>query len=161
MIACVAVVRAVSGGRPVRDRHGLGHQLAGMLAGVALACMALVAVGEHREPILSLAPLAGSCWLVGLIVAERRRDRPSLGPLRVAGLGPRTAGGIVSRHALAAMRGTFVITAGLAVLAILLASDKDARSYAQACVDGTTSTTGVWPGAPYAVPALLALGLGW
>ncbi len=94
-------------------------------------------------------------------MAERRRERLPLGPLRVAGLGPRTAGGIVSRHALAAMRGAFLITAGLAVLAIVLASDEDPRSYVQACLDGTRSTTGVWPGAPYAVPALVALALGW
>jgi len=108
-----------------------------------------------------MAPLAGSCWLVGLIVAERGRERLPAEPLRVAGLGPRTVGGIVSRHALAAMRITFVLTATLAGLAMVLASEEDATSYSQSCLDGTVAGHGPWPGAPYAVPALVGLALGW
>jgi len=160
VIVSVGLVRRGAAGRAVRDPHGLGHQLAGLLAGGMLAGAAWFAGGDHRLLVLASGPLAGSCWLVGLIVAERRRERPPLGMLRVAGLGPRTAGGIVSRHALAAMRGAFALTAGLAGLAITLASDQDARSYAVSCVDGTRSTHGPWPGAPYAVPALVALALG-
>jgi len=160
VIVGVGVARRVAGDHALRDPHGLGHQLAGLLAGGTLAGVAWVAGGDHRELVLALGPLAGSCWLVGLIVAERGRERLPLGTLRVAGLGPRTAGGIVSRHALAAMRGTFALTAGLAGLAMVLASDQDARSYAVSCVDGTRSTHGPWPGAPYAVPALVGLALG-
>lgn len=160
LAVAVGVARRVAGGRPVHDFHGLGRQLAGLLGGATLAGVAWFA-GSHQELILAMAPLAGSCWLVGLIVAERGRERLSVGPLRVAGLGPRTAGGIVSRHALTAMRGTFVLTATLAGLAMVLASDENARSYTQSCVDGTVASHGVWPGAPYAVPALLGLALGW
>lgn len=158
LIVAVGVARWVAGGRAVRDRHGLGPQLAGLLGGATLAVVAWF-VGPHHELILAMAPLAGSCWLVGLIVAERGRERLPAGPLRVAGLGPRTVGGVVSRHAVAAMRGTFVATGALAALAIVLASDGDARSYKQSCVDATVATG--WPGAPYAVPALVGLALGW
>lgn len=100
VIVGVGVARRVAGGHALRDPHGLGHQLAGLLAGGTLAGVAWVAGGDHRELVLALGPLAGSCWLVGLIVAERGRERLPLGTLPVAGLGPRTAGGIVSRHAL-------------------------------------------------------------
>ncbi|MEJ7818453.1 MAG: hypothetical protein WKF49_07185 [Thermoleophilaceae bacterium] len=159
LIVAVGVTRLVAGGRAVRDPHGLGPQLAGLLGGATLAVAAWF-VGPHHELILAMAPLAGSCWLVGLIVAERGRERLPAGPLRVAGLGPRTVGGVVSRHALTAMRGTFLATGALAGLAILLTSDKDARGYTQSCLDGTVSTQG-WPSAPYAVPALVGLALGW
>lgn len=160
LLAAVALVRAVAGGRQLRDPHGLGRQRAGILAGVALAGLAWP-VGEHHELVLALAPLAGSCWVLGLIVAERGRKGVPLGPLRVAGLGPRTADGLISRHALAGMRFTFVLTAGLAVLAIALASDSDARMFQASCSEVMTSRHGPWPGAPYAVPALVALALGW
>ncbi len=160
VIAGVAVARAVSRRSVLHDLHGLALQRAGLLSGAALAGAAWFA-GDHHELMLALAPLAGSGWVLALVVAERERQRQPLGPLRVAGLGPRTAGGIVSRHALNAMRATFAITAGLAVLAIVLASSGDARSYAQACADGTVTTVGVWPGAPYAVPAIVGLVLGW
>lgn len=160
LIVAVGVARWVAGGRAVRDPHGLGRQLAGLLGGATLASVAWFA-GPHHELILAMAPLAGSCWLVGLIVAERGRQRLPAGPLRVAGLGPRTVGGFISRHALAAMRGTFVATGALATVAIVLASGKDARSYSQTCLDGTVAGHGPWPGAPYAVPALVALALGW
>lgn len=160
VILGVGVVRAVAGGHALHDPHGLGRQLAGLIAGTALAGAAWFA-GAHHDLVLALAPLAGSCWLVGLIVAERGRQRPSHGPLRIAGLGPRTARGIVSRHALTAMRATFALTAGLAVLAIVLASDEDPTFYTATCGVGSFASHGPWPGAPYAVPALVGLALGW
>lgn len=46
------------------------------------------------------------------------------------------------------------------MVGILLASESDARSYAQNCGEGMSSASGPWPGAPYAVPALIALALG-
>jgi len=61
LIVSVAVARWVAGRRAVRDPHGLGRQLAGLLGGATLAGVAWFA-GPHHELILAMAPLAGSCW---------------------------------------------------------------------------------------------------
>lgn len=161
VIASVGLVRMLADTGSLRDPHGAGYQVAGLLAGTVLATTAWMVTGDGRESALALAPLAGSCWLLGLIAAERARERRAIEPLRVAGLGPRTASGFVSRHARSAMRGAFALAGGLAGLGIVLASHADPTMYDASCANGTTASHGPWPGAPYAVPALAGLALGW
>ncbi len=75
LVLVVAGVRALLRRESVKDPFGLGSQLAGLIAGSVLA-VGLWVVDRHL--ILVLAPVAGMCWLIGLIAAERTRKRQAV-----------------------------------------------------------------------------------
>lgn len=158
LLVVVAGVRALLRKEPVKDPFGLARQLAGLIAGSVVA-IGLWLVDGHL--ILVLAPVAGMCWLIGLIAAERARKRRKAGSVRVAGLVPRTVARYLSGWAVGGMRAAFAATAGIAAAGIALASPRDSSMYTAACADGTLAGHGPWPGAAYALPALAALVAGW
>ena len=161
LLLVVAGVVRLTGARFPSDTHGLLWQAVGLWTGVLL-CLALWLMDTSRHVlVLALPSVAGCCWLLSLLVAERTRQGIATGNVRVAGLVPRNASRYVSRRAPALMRASLLAAAGLATTAILFASAQDPRTYAATWADGTSQTHGPWPGWPYAVPALVGLGATW
>ena len=160
-LATVALIRRMSDRRGLSDPHGLIWQLAGLVTGVFL-CAAVVCIEGPRHPLtLALPALAGSCWLLGVVAAERSRPRAQRGTIRVAGLVPRAPSLYVAPWAYATMRTVFLTAAALSLASSALGSPSGATRYSATTMDGITRTYGPWPGWYYTVPALISLVFGW
>lgn len=161
LVLVVTAVTRLAGSRFPSDAHGFLWQTIGLWTGFML-CLALWLLdGPRHVLVLALPSVAGCCWLLSLLVAERTRHGLQTGDVRIAGLVPRRASRYVARWAPALMRASFLAAAGLSLTAILLASAHDPHVYSAVWADGTTRTHGPWPGWPYAVPALVGLAVGW
>lgn len=156
-LALVTAARRRSRHQAVSDMHGLLWQFAG-----CIVCVVTVRLEVARQQlVLALPSLAGSCWLLGLMVAELTRRRRQSGSVRVAGLVPRTPGCYVMRWALVGMRSAFAVTAAVALAAALLASPSQSTQISVAWSGGRTISYGPWPGWYYSLPALAGLVVGW
>jgi len=160
-VATVALVRLISGRRGLPDARGLLWQLTGLVVGFSLCAAVGLLDGPWHRLILSLPALAGICWLLCLLAAERTRPRGQDGTIRVAGLVPRTPSRYVARWASASMRAVFFLAAILALAASALASPSDSTRVSATTMDGITLSHGPWPGWYYSVPALIGLACGW
>jgi hypothetical protein len=159
-LVAAGVIRLI-GGRFPPDAHGFLWQAIGLWTGLIL-CLVLWTLGGPRHVlVLALPSVAGCCWLLALLIAERTRHSTQTGDIRIAGLAPRRASRYVVRWAPALMRASFLAAVGLALTAILLASAHDPRAYGALWADGGFRTHGPWPGWPYAIPALVGLAFGW
>jgi len=159
-LATVGLIRRISGRRGLSDAHGLLWQLAGLVVGFSLCAVIELLDGPRHPLVLSLPTLAGSCWLLGLIAAERTR-RGQSGAIRVAGLMPRTLSLYVTRWARVGMRAAFLAAAALALAASALGSASDSTLVSATTIDGRMLSHGPWPGWYYSVPALVGLACGW
>lgn len=160
-LATVQLVRRISGRRGLPDARALLWQLTGLVVGFSLCAVVELLDGPRHPLILSLPALAGSCWLLGLIAAERTRPRGQSSDIRVAGLVPRTLSRYVARWARISMRLAFLAAAVLALAASALASPSDSRMVSATTTAGTALGHGPWPGWYYSFPALIGLACGW
>jgi hypothetical protein len=160
-VAAVALVRPISGRRGLPDARGLLWQLTGLVVGFSLCAVVGLLDGPRYRLILSLPALAGICWLLGLVAAERTRPRGQNGSIRLAGLVPRTPGRYAARWAYVSMRTAFLLAAVLALAASALGSPTDSTQVSATAMDGFTTSYGPWPGWYYSVPALIGLACGW
>lgn len=160
-VATVALVRIISGRRGLPDTRGLPWQLAGLVVGFSLCALIELLDGPRHPLILSLPAVAGTCWLLGLVAAERTRPRGQDGSIRVAGLVPRTPGHYAARWAFTSMRAVFLLATVLALAASALGSPSDSTRVSATTMDGITRSHGPWPGWYYSVPALIGLACGW
>jgi hypothetical protein len=160
-LALVTAARRRSRHQAVPDMHGLLWQFAGLLVG-CIVCVVTVRLEVARQQlVLALPSLAGSCWLLSIMVAELTRRRRQSGAVRVAGLVPRTPGRYVMRWALVGMRSSFAVTAAVALAAALLASPSGSTQISAAWSGGRMISHGPWPGWYYSLPALAGLVVGW
>jgi len=161
LLLVLAGVIRLAGGRFPSDAHGFLWQAIGLWTGCMLCLVLWLLDGPRHVLVLALPSVAGCCWLLSLLMAERTRHGMETGDVRIAGLVPRRASRYVARWAPTVMRASFLAAVCLSLTAILLASAHDPRAYSATWADGTLRTHGPWPGWPYAVPALLGLAVGW
>lgn len=133
---------------------------AGLVVGVVAARVVGHAVDDGEAGVLYAIPVFGLCAVAGVLVADVLTARPH-GPVRTAGLAPRRVRDYVPPWMtvlLVAEAGLLVV---LLVVAAVLASPADGgragRSLAVTCPDGSTVSTGPWPGLFYGLPILASL----